>query len=133
MAKQCNFQILGGEATGTYRFKKGFYGLTTIANEFQRNMEETLRGEQNATTILGEILVYSNGTKEEHMKTVIRVCKRLNDAGVRLDGGNSVFAATRVEWAGYELEQHGSWPINSAAQGISGNLRPKSVKQLKTF
>ena len=45
LAKQCNFQILGGEATGTYRFEKGFYGLTTIANESQRNMEETLRGE----------------------------------------------------------------------------------------
>ena len=53
--------------------------------------------------------------------------------GVRLDGRNSVFAATRVEWAGYELEQKGCWPINSAAQGISGNLRPKSLKQLKTF
>ena len=102
LAKQCNIQILGGEATGTYRFKKGFYGLTTIANEFQRNMEETLRGEQNATTIFGEILVYSNGTKDEHMKIVMRVCKRLNDAGVRLDGRNSVFAATRVEWAGYD-------------------------------
>ena len=67
------------------------------------------------------------------MKIVMRVCKRLNDAGVRLDGGNSVFATNRVEWAGYELEQNGSWPINSAAQGISGNLRPNSVKQLKTF
>ena len=67
-------------------------------------MEETLRGEQNATTILGEILVYSNGTKDEHMNIVMRVCKRLNDAGVRLDAGNSLFATTRVEWACYELE-----------------------------
>ena len=75
LANQCYFQILGGEATGTYRFRKGFYGLTPVANEFQRIMEETLRGEQNATAIFGEILVYSNGTKDEHMKIVMKVCK----------------------------------------------------------
>ena len=28
--KHCNFNIVGGRATGTYRFKTGFYGLTDM-------------------------------------------------------------------------------------------------------
>ena len=34
--KHCNFSIVGGKATGTYRFRTGFYGLTDMPNEFQK-------------------------------------------------------------------------------------------------
>ena len=33
---QCNFSLIGGRSTGTYRFKTGFYGLTTMPAEFER-------------------------------------------------------------------------------------------------
>ena len=32
--RHCNFQILGGKSTGTYRFTTGYYGLTTMPTEF---------------------------------------------------------------------------------------------------
>ena len=55
-AKHCNFQVVGGEATGVYRFVTGFYGLTTMPTEFQRIMDLTLTGLQihshSLTTIL---------------------------------------------------------------------------------
>ena len=35
-AKHCNFNIICGESTGTYRFKTGFYGLTDMPAEFQK-------------------------------------------------------------------------------------------------
>ena len=41
-SKHCNFSILGGKATGTYRFKTGFYGLTDMPTEFQKAMDRTL-------------------------------------------------------------------------------------------
>ena len=34
----CNFSLVGGRSTGTYRFKTGCYGLTTMPVEFQRIM-----------------------------------------------------------------------------------------------
>ena len=34
--KHCNFQIVGGKSTGTYRFKTGYYGLTVMPTEFQK-------------------------------------------------------------------------------------------------
>ena len=41
-AKQCNFNIVGGQATGTYRFLTGFYGLADMPAEFQKAMDRTL-------------------------------------------------------------------------------------------
>ena len=34
--KHNNFSILGGKATGTYRFINGFYGLTDMPAKFQK-------------------------------------------------------------------------------------------------
>ena len=33
-SEQCNFSLVGGKSTGTYRFKNGFYGLTSTPAEF---------------------------------------------------------------------------------------------------
>ena len=41
-AKKCNLNILGGKATGTYRFLTGFYGLADMPAEFQKAMDRIL-------------------------------------------------------------------------------------------
>ena len=41
-AKQCNFNIIVGQATGTYRFNNGFYGLTDMPAEFQKAIDKNL-------------------------------------------------------------------------------------------
>ena len=33
-SNQCNFNIVGGEVTGSYRFKTGVYGLGDMLNEY---------------------------------------------------------------------------------------------------
>ena len=37
-AKHCVFSIIGGDFTGHYRFKKGFYGLSDIPTVFQEHI-----------------------------------------------------------------------------------------------
>ena len=41
-AQHCNFQIVGGKATGTYSFITGFYGSTVMPTEFQKAMDAEL-------------------------------------------------------------------------------------------
>ena len=38
-SKHCNFQIIGDDSTGPYRFVTGFYGLTGMPTEFQKVMD----------------------------------------------------------------------------------------------
>ena len=41
-SKHCNIAIIGGDATGYYQFKKGFYGLSDMPTIFQENIDKTL-------------------------------------------------------------------------------------------
>ena len=60
-AKQCYFNIVGGQATGTYRFVTGFYGLADIPAEFQKAMDRTLNHAKNTFCFLDDILIVSKG------------------------------------------------------------------------
>ena len=62
-SKHCNFSLVGGRSTGTYRFKTGFYGLTTMPAEFQRVMDAILAEFPCAHAFIDDILVISKGTK----------------------------------------------------------------------
>ena len=62
-SKHCNFFLVGGRSTGTYRFKTGFYGLTTMPAEFQRVMDAILAEFPCAHAFIDDILVISKGTK----------------------------------------------------------------------
>ena len=48
-AEQCDFNIVGGKATGTYRFPTGFYGLADVPAEVQKAMD----GAINHATFFG--------------------------------------------------------------------------------
>ena len=46
-ANHCNFNIISGDMTGTFRFQTGFYGLTDMPAEFQKAMDYALIGLEN--------------------------------------------------------------------------------------
>ena len=66
IAKHCNFGILGGRATGTYRFVNGFYGLTDLPATFQKTIDKTLEGINSKFAFLDDILVITKGSLNEH-------------------------------------------------------------------
>ena len=118
----CNFQIIGGKATGIYRFVTGFYGLTTMPTEFQRIIDLTLAGITNTFAFIDDILTVTHGTEEDYITKVKEVLKRLDDANINLRLDKCSFAAKNIECVGYNLSQQGVAPINSKVQGISERL-----------
>ena len=79
IARHCNFIIISGEGTGTYRFITGFYGLTDMPAAFQKVMDYTLVGLKNTHCFLDDIIIVSRGSKEDHLKLVYNFLKKLND------------------------------------------------------
>ena len=65
-SKQCNFSIMGGETTGTYRFLTGFYGLGDMPNEFQRVMDSLFKNILFTNCYIDDILIASKGSLNEH-------------------------------------------------------------------
>ena len=77
--RHCNFNIISGEGTGTYRFITGFYGSTDMPAAFQKVMDYTLVGLQSTHCFLDDIILASRGSKEEHLKLVYRCLKKLDE------------------------------------------------------
>ena len=70
--KHCKVNILGGKATGTYRFLNGFYGLTDMPATFQKTVDVTLNC-QNNIEFLDDILVITKGSIAEHEKELDKI------------------------------------------------------------
>ena len=72
-AGHCNFNLVSGDMTVTYRFKTGFYGLTDMPAEFQKAIDCTLAGLSNTFCFLDDILIVGRDRIEQHLD-LVRLC-----------------------------------------------------------
>ena len=75
----------------------------------------------------------TKGTKEEHLKQVEDVIKVLGEAKVCLNLEKCQIAKKNAEWIGYKLSEEGIKPIEEKIQAITDKLRPKTLKDLRSF
>ena len=80
----CNFSLVGGRSTGTYRFRTGFYGLTSMPAEFQRVMDSILNEFPQANAFIDDILVATKETEVEHISLVEKILRKLNRENISL-------------------------------------------------
>ena len=130
-AKHCNFQIIGGESTGTYRFVIGFYSLSVIPTEFQKVMDMLLARFREVFVFIDDILIVTKGTKSEHLDKVREILKALDDAELQLKAGKCIIAENEIEWLGFKLTNQGISPVNSKVHGITEKFRPTNLKKTK--
>ena len=102
-AKHCNFQIIGGESTGTYRFVTGFYGLTVMPTEFQKVMATLLARFREVFVFIDDVLIVTKGTKQQHLDKVREILKVIDEAELQLKAGKCIFAQQEIEWPGFKL------------------------------
>ena len=132
-AKQCNFQIIGGESTGTYRFVTGSYGLLVMPTEFQKVMDILLIKFREVFVFIDDILIVTKGTKQNHIDKMREILKTLNEAKLQLKVGNCKIANQEFDWLGLKMTSQGISPVNSKVQGITEKLRPTKLNELRSF
>ena len=129
---QCNFS-LGGKSTGTYRFRTGFYGLTTVPAEFQRVMDTILSEFPQAHAFIDDILVVTKGTEIEHIAAVEKILRKLDRENMSLNLTKCQFARKECEWLGHKITCSGITPLIRKTEPIESLKAPKTVSQLKSF
>ena len=75
---QGNFSLVGGDITGTYQFLTGIYGLDDMPNESQRVMDSTLGNIYFTNCYLGDMLVASKESFNDHKKVVYKILSTLD-------------------------------------------------------
>ena len=68
ISRYCNFNVLGGEDTGTYRFITGFYCLTDMPTAFQEEMNYILLGCKHNHCFVYDIIIFSRGSQQERLR-----------------------------------------------------------------
>ena len=132
-ARHCNFNIISGEGTGTYRFITGFYGLTDMTEAFQKVIDCTLVRLQNTHCFLEDVIKISRGSREEHLKLVYKCLKKLDEDNLRINLSKCHFAKIKIEWLGHKFTQSGIAPLESKTAAILSLSAPKNLKQLRSF
>ena len=131
-AKQCNFNIIGGQATATYRFLTGFYGLADMPAEFQSAMDRTLNHAKNTFCFLDNLLVVSKGSEHEHKKLIMNVLEKLDRENMALKLPKCKFFQNEVNWLGHKLLSEGISPKITKTEAIVKLSPLKSLKQLRS-
>ena len=132
-SKHCNFSLVGGRSTGTYRFKTGFYGLTTMPTEFQRVMDAILSEFPCAHAFIYDIFLLSKGTKIEHIALVKKILSKLDKENMAVKLEKCQFAKNEYEWLGHWITKSGTTPMVRKTDPIDNLAAPRTLSQLKSF
>ena len=89
---------------GLFKFKRLAFGLKDAPLSFQKFLSEVLHGIPNIYIYLDDILIWSE-TLEEMEDTVEKVFKKLDEFGLSLALSKCKFAATEVEFLGYNISK----------------------------
>ncbi|KAF4492180.1 Transposon Tf2-9 polyprotein [Colletotrichum fructicola Nara gc5] len=112
------------------------FGLTGAPATFQRYINGVLREylDDFATAYMDDVLIYSNGSRQDHEAKVKLVLRKLALAGLRLDPHKCAFSVKTVKYLGF---------IITAGVGISCDpeklkaikewAAPKTVKGVRSF
>ena len=94
-AKHCNFNLIGGQATGTYRFNTGFYGLTDMPAEFQKAIDITLANLTNTFSFLDDIIIVTKGGIQNHKEKLFKCLDKLEEEKLAINLKKCHFAKTK--------------------------------------
>ena len=97
-AKQCNFNIIGGQAIGTYRFNTGFYRLTDMPAEFQKAIDKTLYNLKNTFRFLDDIIIVTGGGIKNHKNHLFNCLNRLSDKNLAINIDKCHFVKNKITW-----------------------------------
>jgi hypothetical protein len=113
------------------------FGLTDAPAIFQRYINDVLREflDDFVSAYIDDIIIFTNGFLQEHRNQVVRVMKKLRDAGLQLDINKCEFEQKKIKYLGYivdsengicvdpeKVEAIRAWEPSFTVRGVRGFL-----------
>ncbi len=119
--------------TAIYRPLRVMMGLCNAPNFFARVMQEVLKGVENVVFFQDDILVITREpSKEQHLKDIEAVLKRLGECGMKVNGKGHFFE-TEVKFLGKLVSGEGMKPLPSHVNTMRGFPPPTTAKEVQRF
>uniref|UniRef100_A0A0N5B6S6 RNA-directed DNA polymerase n=1 Tax=Strongyloides papillosus TaxID=174720 RepID=A0A0N5B6S6_STREA len=119
---------------GNLQFKRLPQGGKVSSAIFQRTMEETFyKLRKNCLIYCDDILLFSNGTIQDHEQLINQFMKIANEKELKVSLEKSVFFAREAKFLGYHITSSGTRPDSTNVDNILKRELPKRKKQLISF
>lgn len=112
------------------------FGLANAPSTFQKYVNWTLREflDEFASAYLDDILIFSDGSLEQHRSHVRRVLGRLREAGLQIDIDKCEFEVQSTKYLGYIVEAGKGIRMDQAKiDAVLGWESPTTVKGVRGF
>lgn len=119
--------------SGIYRYKRLAMGLSVSPDIFQERIAKTFADLPFVKCYLDDLLVFSNGSYEDHLKKVNRVLQRLQAKGLAVNALKSFWAVKEVDYLGFRLTPQGIMPQERKVKAILNMVAPRNKKELRHF
>ena len=117
---------------GLYKWEVVPFGPTNAPAAFQKCMDTVLADLPFSVAFLDDIIVFSK-SKEEHLKHLDIIFKRLNDYCLKINVPKSVFFAEELTYLGHRINSEGIAPEQRSIDKILVSNKPKNSKEVERF
>ncbi|XP_039314523.1 uncharacterized protein K02A2.6-like [Solenopsis invicta] len=115
-----------------YSLKRLPFGTKPACSIFQRTIEKVLQGVKNVINFIDDIVV-TGANKEEHLKNLREVFKRLSEAGFKINLKKSVFFQPEIKYLGHVINKEGLHKDPEKVAAMLEAPKPKNVSEVKAF
>ena len=118
---------------GLFKYRRLPMGLNISPDTFQAKISQLLAGLAGVRNYIDDVLIYTNGTYEEHLAQVRKVLDRLASKNLAVNARKSFWAVQEVDYLGFRLTPQGVKPQKKKVSAMAQLERPKTKKQLRRF
>jgi len=118
---------------GLYKYLRLPMGLSISPDLFQAHMQRLLAGLPFVKVYLDDVLVFSNGSYQDHLKKVEQVLRRLHSKNLAVNARKSFWAVKEVDYLGFRLTPEGIKPQARKIAALMNMKAPKTKRQLRQF
>eukprot|EP00096_Caligus_rogercresseyi_P008993 TRINITY_DN296_c0_g2_i1.p1 TRINITY_DN296_c0_g2~~TRINITY_DN296_c0_g2_i1.p1 ORF type:complete len:1084 (+),score=65.75 TRINITY_DN296_c0_g2_i1:228-3479(+) len=117
---------------GLFEYVRMPFGLRNAGQTFQRFIDEVTRGLEGVFVYVDDILIASSDPKI-HEKHLTALFQRLQDFGLIISPGKSIFGVDTIDFLGYRLSASGITPAPDRVTAIREFPSPSDDKALQRF
>ena len=89
-----------------------------MPTEFQKAIDTTLRGLKNTYSFLDDMKIVTGGGLKKPIEQVFKCLVKLDKENLSINLGKCHFAKNKIEWLGFEINQHGIKPLVTKTEAI---------------
>jgi len=117
---------------GRYKYLRAPYGLSSIAEHYNRRMAEAFEGLTGHRRVVDDVVIYDKD-RESHIAHVHQFLQRCRDKQISLNKDKCDFCQMQVTFAGFQLSSTGYRIHSAITDAVSQFPTPATRSDLRSF